>query len=228
MPRRDSSRKKSVILGITGASGAVVARRFLQMLEADVRVGKVHLVASKSAVRVAKHELGIEANDPKELPERYNGKRTRKTVCLAEDDIGASIASGSYPIDWMLVAPCSMGTLGRISNGLSSSLIERAADVTLKERRPLVLALRDTPLNRIHLENMLRAHQAGATVFPIIPSFYDGSGTLDEMVTQYCRRVLAHLGLPQTGQYQWKGEPGKGGRGKGKRGKGEPPRSRKR
>lgn len=207
MPRGDSSQKKNVILGITGASGAVVARRFLQLLEADVRVGKVHLVASQSAVRVAKHELGIDASDPKKLAELYNGKRTRKTVCLPEDDIGASIASGSYPIDWMLVAPCSMGTLGRIANGLSSSLIERAADVTLKERRPLVLALRDTPLNRVHLENMLRAHEAGATVFPIVPSFYDGPETLDGMVTQYCRRVLAHLGLPQTGQYQWKGEP---------------------
>ena len=209
MPRGDSSKKKNVILGITGASGAVVARRFLQMLEADVRVGKIHLVASQSALRVAQHELGIKtkASDPKKLAELYNGNRTRKTLCLPEDDIGASIASGSYPIDWMLVAPCSMGTLGRIANGLSSSLIERAADVTLKERRPLVLALRDTPLNRVHLENMLRAHEAGATVFPIVPSFYDGPETLDGMVTQYCRRVLAHLGLAQTGQYQWKGEP---------------------
>ena len=206
MPRGDSSQKKNGILAVTGASGAVVARRFLQMLEADVRVGKIHLVASQSAVRVAQHELAFEVPGPKNLADRYAGRRTHKTVCLPEDDIGASISSGSYPIDWMLIAPCSMGTLGRIAGGLSSSLIERAADVTLKERRPLVLALRDTPLNRIHLENMLRAHQAGATVFPMIPSFYDGPETLDGVVTQYCRRVLAHLGLPQTGQYQWKGE----------------------
>lgn len=207
MPSGDSSQTKSVILGVTGASGAAVARRLLQMLEADVRVTKIHLVASKSALRVAQHELGIRTNNLEDLAELYKGSRTSKTVCLPEDDIGASIASGSYPVDWMLVAPCSMGTLGRIANGLSSSLIERAADVSLKERRPLLLSLRDSPFNRVHMENMLRAHQSGATIFPIVPSFYDNPSTLDGMVTQYCRRILGHLGLAQTGQYQWKGDP---------------------
>ena len=204
----NSTHKRSVIVGVTGASGSLFARRFLQMLEADEQVGKIHLVVSPSGVRVARHELEIPETSP--LPEQWADLlvcgKAKKIICLPEDDIGAAIASGSYPVDWMAVVPCSMGTLARIAGGLSTSLIERAADVTLKERRPLLLALRDAPFNRVHLENMLRVHQAGASLFPIVPSFYDRPQSIDEMVTQYCRRLLAHLGLPQEGQFAWQGE----------------------
>ena len=212
MPQAESKsrRKRSVIVGVTGASGSIFARRFLQMLEADERVGKIHLVVSPSGVRVARHELEIPETAEAEVKLSdqlvlLSGK-AKKIICLPQDDIGATIASGSYPVDWMAVLPCSMGTLARIAGGLSTSLIERAADVTLKERRPLLLALREAPFNRVHLENMLRVHQAGASLFPTIPSFYDKPQSIDQMVTQYCRRVLAHLGLSQDGQFAWQGE----------------------
>ena len=121
-------------------------------------------------------------------------------------DIGASIASGSYPSSGMIVLPCSMGTLAAIANGLADSLIARAADVTLKERRPLVLCVRETPFNRIHLRNMTLAAEAGATIFPCIPAFYNRPVDSDEMARQFVARVLAHIGLPQPGAYVWKAE----------------------
>ena len=123
----------------------------------------------------------------------------------ANADIGANIASGSYPTDAMIVIPCSMGTLARISNGLAMRLIERAADVCLKERRPLVLCVRETPLNRIHIRNMDLAAAAGATIMPLIPTFYNRPSNLEEMARQFAFRVLAHIALPQPGAYRWKG-----------------------
>ena len=107
------------------------------------------------------------------------------------------MASGSYPADAMIVIPCSMGTLARIANGIASHLIERAADVCLKEKRPLVLCVRETPLNKIHIRNLYRAADAGATVFPLIPAFYYRPASLDELAREFAYRVLAHLGLPQ-------------------------------
>jgi flavin prenyltransferase len=120
-------------------------------------------------------------------------------------DIGANVASGSYPADAMIVIPCSVGTLARIANGVASHLIERAADVCLKEKRPLVLCVRETPLNKIHIRNMYRAADAGATVFPLIPAFYNLPASLDAMAREFACRVLAHVGLPQPGAFRWKG-----------------------
>jgi 4-hydroxy-3-polyprenylbenzoate decarboxylase len=120
-------------------------------------------------------------------------------------DIGANVASGSYPADAMIVLPCSVGTLARIANGVASHLIERAADVCLKEKRPLVLCVRETPLNKIHIRNMYRAADAGATVFPLIPAYYYRPVNLDEMAREFAYRVLAHLGLSQPGAFRWKG-----------------------
>jgi 4-hydroxy-3-polyprenylbenzoate decarboxylase len=120
-------------------------------------------------------------------------------------DIGANVASGSYPADAMIVLPCSVGTLARISNGVASHLIERAADVCLKEKRPLVLCVRETPLNKIHIRNMYRAADAGATIFPLIPAFYYRPASLDDMAREFAYRVLAHLGLPQPDAFRWKG-----------------------
>jgi 4-hydroxy-3-polyprenylbenzoate decarboxylase len=133
------------------------------------------------------------------------GRTSRKIKVQSNADIGANVASGSYPADAMIVIPCSVGTLARIANGIASHLIERAADVALKEKRPLVLCLRETPLNKIHIRNMYRAADAGATVFPLIPAFYYGPASLDEMAREFAYRVLAHLGLPQPAAFRWKG-----------------------
>jgi len=202
-----------MVLGVTGASGAVFARRMLQLLEADRRVAKIHLVVSGSGLKVLREELGLEVTKGAVLAAKLAEGPASKTEYLLDSDIGASIASGSYPVDGMVVMPCSTGCLAQIANGISSTLIERAADVCLKERRKLILAVRDTPLSRVHLKNMLAAHEAGAEIFPIMPAFYHHPATLDDIVTQFCCRVLAHLGLEQKHQFQWKGERGRGGSG---------------
>ena len=132
--------------------------------------------------------------------------RSKKIVQHSDADIGAAIASGSYPSNGMIVLPCSMGTLAAIANGLANSLIARAADVTLKERRPLILCVRETPFNRIHLRNMTLAAEAGAVIFPCIPAFYNKPTDSTEMARQFVYRVLAHIGLPQPGAYVWKPE----------------------
>ena len=197
---------KTIVVGVTGASGSIFARRMLQMLEADLRVGRVHLVISGSGLRVLREELELDVSKSSAIATRLLGKPARKTVYLLDSDIGASIASGSYPVDGMVVIPCSTGCLAQIANGISSTLIERAADVCLKEGRKLILAVRDTPLSRVHLENMLRAQQAGSDIFPIIPSFYHRPKSVDDLVVQYCCRVLVHLGLEQFEQFRWMGE----------------------
>jgi 4-hydroxy-3-polyprenylbenzoate decarboxylase len=197
---------KSLVIGITGASGAIVARRMFQMLEADERVGRIHLVISGSGLKVLREELGLDVSKSSEVASELLGQRTRKTIYLLDSDIGASIASGSYHTDGMVVIPCSTGCLAQIAHGISSTLIERAADVCLKEGRKLILAVRDAPFSRIHLKNMLAAHEAGAEIFPIIPSFYHHPQTIDDLVTQFCCRVLAHLGLEQDIQFRWEGE----------------------
>jgi 4-hydroxy-3-polyprenylbenzoate decarboxylase len=197
---------QKIIVGVTGASGAVFARRMLQMLEADPRVSRVHLVVSGSGLRVLREELDLNVSTSSAVAALLLGKPARKTVYLLDSDIGASIASGSYLIDGMVVIPCTTGCLAQIANGISSTLIERAADVCLKEGRKLILAVRDTPFGRVHLENMLRAQQAGADIFPIIPSFYHRPESIDDLVVQYCCRVLVHLGLEQPQQFRWMGE----------------------
>jgi 4-hydroxy-3-polyprenylbenzoate decarboxylase len=212
MPSARTSGKKSVVLGITGASGAIFARRMLQMLESDTRVGKIHLVISGSGLKVLREELEINLSKTVQIPALLAGGRTRKTIYLLDSDVGASIASGSYRVDGMVVIPCSTGCLAQIANGISSTLIERAADVCLKEGRKLILAVRDAPFSRVHLENMLRAQAAGADIFPIIPTFYHGPQSIDDLVTQFNCRVLAHLGLEQAQQFRWAGEsPSRGG-----------------
>src|ERR1700758_3290921 len=198
--------QKTIVVGVTGASGAVLAQAALRMLEADARVARIHLVVTDTGARLLAHELGITTSDPKKLPSLLIGGRAEKTEVLPNKDVGASIASGSYPVDAMVVIPCSMGTLATIAVGTSDDLIARAADVCLKEGRRLVLCVRDTPFSRIHLENMLRAQQAGAVIMPAIPSFYHQPRTIEDLVTQYVCRVLAQLGLPQDRQFAWKGQ----------------------
>jgi len=198
--------KQSVTVGVTGASGAILAQRALVLLEEDARVARVHLVVTETGQRLLAEELGISAGDLRQLPSRLLGRAATKIEVLPNKDIGASIASGSYAVDSMLVIPCSMGTLGAIANGTSDDLVARAADVMLKEGRKLVLCVRDTPFNRIHLENMLRAQQAGAVIMPAIPAFYDHPKSIDDIVTQYVCRVLAQIDLPQEKMFRWTGQ----------------------
>ncbi len=194
----------NLTVAITGASGAVFAQELLRALETDQRVARVHFVASENSLRVLAEELGVSGRNS--LVEKLLGGAPAKTVQLSDEDIGAAIASGSHPTNGMIILPCSMGTLAAIALGLANSLIARAADVMLKERRPLLLCVRETPFNRIHLRNMTLAAEAGAVIFPCIPAFYFRPTDSTEMARQFVCRVLAHIGLPQPGAFVWKPE----------------------
>jgi 4-hydroxy-3-polyprenylbenzoate decarboxylase len=194
----------NLTLAITGASGAILGREMLRALEADDRVERVDFVASENALRVLAAELQLSGRN--QLLEKLLGGAPVKTTQHTNDNIGASIASGSYPSNGMIILPCSMGTLASIANGMADSLIARAADVALKERRPLVLCVRETPFNRIHLRNMMLAAEAGATIFPVMPAFYQPDADPTAMTRQYVCRVLGHIGLVQKDAYVWKAE----------------------
>lgn len=194
-----------VTLGVTGASGALLAQKALQLLAEDSRVSRVHLVVTETGQRLFAEELNIPAGDLKQLPTRLLGKSFEKIEAIPNKDVGASIASGSYEVDSMIVIPCSMGCLSAIANGSCDDLVSRSADVMLKEGRKLVLCVRDTPFSRIHLENMLHAQAAGAVIMPAVPSFYHHPKTIDDLVTQYVCRVLAQVGLAQDEMYRWTG-----------------------
>ena len=194
-----------ITVGVTGASGAVYGQTLLRLLDADKRVARVFLVVSDAGLRLISTELGVVAADAKKLPSLLTGTAAKKIELLPNKDVGASIASGSSPVDAMVVIPCSAGAIGAIAAGIANDLLTRGADVCLKERRPVILCLRETPLNRIHLENMLRVHDAGATVMPAMPAFYYGPRSISDIVEQFVYRVLAQLGLPQEKQYHWEG-----------------------
>ena len=198
---------QNLTIATTGASGTIFLRHFLLAVERDERVQTVNFIASDSALRVMAEELDLKGRS--DLVAQVLGSPAKtsksKTQVQSNTDIGANVASGSYRADAMVVIPCSVGTLARIANGVAAQLIERAADVSLKEKRPLVLCVRETPLNKIHIRNMYRAADAGATIFPLIPAFYYRPASLDEMAREFAYRVLAHLGLPQPQAFQWKG-----------------------
>jgi flavin prenyltransferase len=197
---------KTITAALTGASGAVCAQALVHMLDADPRVTRVHFVITPSGMRVLSDELGISARDPRQMPAALAGTPATKFEALLNTDIGASIASGSHPVDAMVVLPCSVGTLGKIAGGLADDLVGRAADVCLKEGRRLVLCVRETPLSRIHLENMMRAQAAGAVIMPVVPAFYLGARSVNDLVAQYVCRVLEQIGLPQQEQRRWQGQ----------------------
>ena len=195
---------RTLTVAITGASGSIFARHLLGALDRDERVVTVNLILSDSGLRVMAEELQVSGRN--ELIQKLLGRPSQKICQQNNSDIGANVASGSYRTDAMIVLPCSVGTLARIAHGMAIQLIERAADVCLKERRPLILCVRETPFNLIHLRNMMLAAEAGATIFPIIPAFYFRPASTDEIAREFVHRVLAHVGLPQPGAYQWKGE----------------------
>src|SRR5712675_2870340 len=194
---------ENLTVATTGASGSLFLKYLLLTLERDGRVKTVNFVASDSGLRVLAAGLGFGGRS--DLLRQIIGTPSHKIHQQANADIGANVASGSYPSDAMVVIPCSVGTLGRIANGTSSRLIERAADVSLKERRPLVLCVRETPLNKIHIRNMSLAADAGATIFPVIPALYNHPATFEAMAQEFANRVLGHIGLPQKDAYRWKG-----------------------
>ncbi len=193
---------RNLTVATTGASGSIFLQQLLRILADEERVSTVNFVASDSALRVMAEELNLKGRS--NLVQQLLGVASEKIQLQSNDDIGANIASGSYRADAMIVLPCSAGTMARIANGIAAQLIERAADVCLKERRPLVLCLRETPLNRIHLRNMQLAAEAGATIFPLIPAYYYHPATLEDLAREFAYRILSHLSLPQPEAFQWK------------------------
>ncbi|MGA9510794.1 MAG: UbiX family flavin prenyltransferase [Candidatus Sulfotelmatobacter sp.] len=220
----------NLTIATTGASGSIFLRQLLLAVERDARVQHVNFIASDSGLRVLAEELGIQGRSnllrqilgaetglSKKSEKKSSKKSSLEKISVhpphisskieeqSNADIGANVASGSYLADAMIVLPCSVGTLARIANGIASHLIERAADVCLKEKRPLVLCVRETPLNKIHIRNLYRAADAGATIFPLIPAFYYRPASLDDMAREFAYRVLAYLGLSQPQAFHWKG-----------------------
>jgi 4-hydroxy-3-polyprenylbenzoate decarboxylase len=194
------------VVALTGASGTVYGRRLLECL---ARTGAaVHLVVSDAAAKVAAHELALPLDlaDGPGVVRALLGEEPPGVSCHHYKDLEVSIASGSYRHDGMAVCPCSGGTLARIASGASSNLIERAADVCLKERRKLVLVPREAPLSEIHIENMLRVTRAGAVVLPASPGFYGRGDTVESLVDFVVSRVLDHLGV-ENALMQRYGEP---------------------
>jgi 4-hydroxy-3-polyprenylbenzoate decarboxylase len=195
-------------VAITGASGAIYAHRTLIQLAASGAVERINLVMSEAALLVARVELGakLDAGDAQSVNEWIGLPRASKLVRLHRlDNLAAPPASGSHVQAGMVVVPCSMGTLGAIASGAGTNLIHRAADVTLKEGRRLVLVVRESPYNAIHLENMLRLAHAGARILPASPAFYHRPRTIEEMVDHMVFRILDQFGVPHTQATRWQG-----------------------
>jgi 4-hydroxy-3-polyprenylbenzoate decarboxylase len=192
--------EKPIVVAVTGASGAPYAVRLLEQLAAAER--DVQLIVSSHGLRLLTTEMAIESVAA--LRERVGATAWDRRITVFDDnDRGAAPASGSALNAGMVICPCSMGTLSAIAVGASRSLVERAADVALKERRPLLLVPRETPLSAIHLENMLRVTHAGAVVMPASPGFYHRPGSIDDLVNFIVARVLDHLGVPQRLVDRW-------------------------
>lgn len=194
---------------ITGASGTIYAYRTLQLLAASGVVETVNLIMSSTAATVAQVEMGVNLREP-------NSAKINSWLGLPEDskfirlwrldNLAAKPSSGSYKQSGMLIVPCSMGTLGAIASGAGTNLIHRAADVTLKEGRKLLLVPRETPYNAIHLENMLRLAHAGARILPASPGFYHRPKSVEELVEHLCYRILDQFDIPHSKKTQWTGE----------------------
>jgi flavin prenyltransferase len=182
-----------VVVGVTGATGAVYAVRLLERLRAAKR--ETHLIVSAAGVLSVHHELGLDRRALEELAD----------VAYSPADVGAAIASGSFHADAMVVAPCSMKTLAAIAHGLSDNLLSRCADVTLKERRRLVLMVRETPLNLAHLRNMTSVTEMGGVIFPPLPAFYHRPQSIDEIVRDTIERVLTLIGVETARPQPWLG-----------------------
>ena len=184
---------RRLIIGMTGSTGAIFGVRFLQALkQADV---ETHLIVSKWAQRTIEHETNYTLEQVRALA----------TVVHSQGDMGATISSGSFITDGMIVIPCSVRTLAGIANGYGEHLVHRAADVILKERRRLVLVVRETPLSEVHLENMLKLARMGVTMLPPMPAFYSHPQTIDDVVDHIVARALDQFGIPSDFAKRWDG-----------------------
>ena len=195
--------KHNITLAYTGAGGTIVHRTLLKLLSGDDRVEHINVIASPSGRKLLQLEWGV-AN-PADMIQEIAGKNSQKVRVLNDQDLTSPVTSGSYPTTAVIIAPLAVGALSRIASGASTDLIERAADVALKERIPLVLCVREAPLNLIHIRNMETAAEAGAIIFPITPTFYNGQTTVEGLVEEFAHRVLSVIGLKQTSKYEWDG-----------------------
>ncbi len=195
-------------VAITGASGSIYGQRTLQHMAASGVVEHINLILSEAAITVARVELGVDLRgaDKSTINEWIGLPAQSKLVQLHRlDNVAAKPSSGSHPQEGMVIVPCSMGTLGAIASGAGTNLIHRAADVTLKESRKLVIVPRETPYNAIHLENMLRLSRAGAHIIAASPGFYHRPATIEQLVDHLVFRILDHLGIPHSQATQWTG-----------------------
>lgn len=190
-------------VGISGASGAAYSVRLLQALESMDEVKKVHLVISTNAFILLKEEMSIHLSEKNFKMNQLIGQDSKKIEFYHNMNFYSPIASGSYPTAGMIVIPCSTGTLGSIASGASSNLIQRGAEVALKERRKLILVIRETPLSSIHLKNCLRLSQAGAVILPASPGFYHRPTDVSELIDFVVARVLYQFGLPHQIGKRW-------------------------
>jgi len=196
------ARMRRLIVGMTGASGAVLGVRLLEVLQ-DTDV-ETHLVLSKWAAKTLEHETPYTATDVRALA----------TESYAPGDMGAAVSSGSFVTDGMVVVPCSMRTVAAIAHGIGDTLVHRAADVVLKERRRLVLVVRESPLSAVHLENLLKLAQMGVSIVPPMPAFYTRPESLDDVVDQMVMRILDQFDIRIETAPRWVGEMrGRGGAG---------------
>ena len=193
------------VVSITGASGVVYGIRLVEQLIKNNF--KINLIISETSFSVLKEEMNIDWNGTEkktnEKVQTYFKTTDKKLIYFSNNNLLASVASGSTKTDGMVIMPCSMGTLGRIANGISSNLLERTADVTLKERRPLIIVPRETPLNMIHLQNMLTLSKMGTHIVPAIPAFYHQPKTIDDLINFVVGKVLDVIGVEHNNFNRW-------------------------
>ena len=198
-----------IVIGVTGASGSAFARALLRRVVASPRVAEAHLVMTDAARRVAHEELETGGSAAEVARAWLSGvESVAEVVVHPVRDIGASIASGSFRHDGMVVVPCSTASAAAIAHGTSTHLVHRAAECALKERRPLIVMLRESPLSLVHLRNLVALAEAGAVVMPISPPLYHRPRTIDELVDDSIARALDHLGLPELVGRRWDGHAG--------------------
>lgn len=194
---------KRIIVGITGASGIPFAAGLVRELAHNPGVERTHLVISRFALQVIHEEMQT-GGGRRECIEAITGPDPGNVILHPHDDMGAPVSSGSYRTDGMVVIPCSAGTLAAIATGAGTHLVHRAAEVCLKEARPLLLAFRETPLHQGHLENFLKVARWGARIFPICPAFYHQPKSLQDIIDQFNARILDHLGVSHGLGKRWK------------------------
>jgi 4-hydroxy-3-polyprenylbenzoate decarboxylase len=185
--------KRKIIVAITGASGSLYGVEFLKIMQSVD--AELHGIISDAGEKVMQLEMGLARTDLDQYVQQWHDVK----------NIGAPMASGSSGFDAMVVLPCTMGTLASIANGISTNLIHRAADVILKEKRPLIMAIRETPFNRTHMQNMLNLHDSGATIYPAMPSFYSHPQTITAMARGFAGRIASMLGFDIPDLPKWQG-----------------------